>query len=269
MICVIKSERIVKASEYVAKLFPSATYHLVAVVPTIESRHFLTSLYRETMERVAEEAIHEVELVLMQYRVLAIRRKVLRGRPADELLKYITSYPIDLVVITSSVTQGPTPEVVGKVAKRVIAEAPKPILVYTPLSPEPPESIRKLALLVEEGEVWYEAKLLDIVDSIVRGGGEVEALLMCTHYGDLCIRTEEVLKRENVSIEYVHLRGHLEEERLREVIEEVKDYDLLIVGRGSKRLREVRGRKLLRLRSRLSMREHILAGLSPIPVLML
>ena len=271
MVCVVKSERVVKASEYVAKLFPSAMYHLVAVVPTLHSRHFLTSLFRDTMESIAQEALHEIEMTLHRFNVLGIKKVILEGRPEDELIKYVSNYSIDLVTITSSVSESPTPEVIGRVAKKVIAESPTPVFVYTPFSPDPPETISKLALLVEEGEIWDEGRLLEIVEALVRGSKGFKALLMCTHYGKLCVDTEEILRREGVSTEYIHLRGHLEIERLKEVLSDVRGYDLLIVGRGSKRLKEiVKGRRrLFRVKSRLSMREHILAGLSPAPVLML
>ncbi len=264
MICAARSELVVRAAQYAAALNPNAAFHIVSVIPTHRSRYPLTSLLTKTFEDVAREALHEVELALMERKVLAVKKAVIPGRPEEELLNYALRYGVDLITITSSSTESPPPRVVGSVARHVIAYSPIPLLVYTPKSPKPPEVIGRVSVLVEgRGELSVDS-LIRIVDSIASPSLEVR--LLCYHLGRYCIEFKEGVEGLNkvLSVDSIHVPGHSEVERLEHVIKAVEGDDLLIIGRGGRALTP----KLLRRVCRLSLRENVLAAISPAPVLM-
>ncbi len=184
LICSARSDLVVKAAKYVATMNPNMTYHVVPVVPTHKSRLPVTPLLRNTFVRMAQEAVHEVELALMEHRVLAVRKAILYGRPEEELLRYAVTYSIDLIAITSSVTESPPRNIVGTVTKAVIMRAPTPVFVYTSTSPSPPKEVRNVAILVEgRGEV-SGGKVREVLEWLATPSLRVR--LLCHHSGKYC-----------------------------------------------------------------------------------
>jgi len=267
LICSARSDLVVRAAKYVATMNPNMTYHLVSVVPTHKSRLPITPLLRNTFVKMAQEAVHEVELALMEHRVLAVKKAILYGRPEEELLKYAVTYAIDLIAITSSVTESPPRDIVGTVTKAVIMRAPTPVFVYTSTSPPPPKEVRNVAILVEgRGEIGGD-KVKKVLNWLATPSLKVK--LLCYHSGKYC---SEILNAVEDSgkveeVEVTHVPGGKEYERLDWVVRGIEGEHLLVIGKGGGQ-RVVKGFTLLGGR-RLPMRENVLAGLSPAPVLMI
>gem|GEM_PF-3006489 len=266
LICSARSDLVVKAAKYVATMNPNMTYHVVSVVPTHKSRLPITPLLRNTFVRMAQEAVHEVELALMEHRVLAVRKAILYGRPEEELLRYAVTYSIDLIAITSSVTESPPRNIVGTVTKAVIMRAPTPVFVYTSTSPPPPKEVRNVAILVEgKGEI-SGGKVGEVLEWLATPSLRVR--LLCYHSGKYCSNVLNAVKIqgkvEDVLVD--HVPPGKEYERLDWVVRSVEGEHLLVIGKGGGQ-RVSKGFTLLGGR-RLPMRENVLAGLSPAPVLM-
>ncbi len=260
MVCAVKSERAVKASKLAATLFPNAVFHLVAVVPRLHSRVMLTTLYKETLEKIAHDALHEIEMAVNEQKVLAVRKVVLHGKPEKELVNYVKGKRIDLVVITSGITEGTPPRLVGPVTKKVLASVPQPVLVYPPAARGPAGAVRRAVLLVEKGRVRNEGKLIEVVKYL--SGRSLEFVTLVCKEGDtLCERVREVIASAGLSHDVVSLRS--ENEVLGKALELAEEADLMVAGKGGKPhlLKPMRGSDLTRY-------QHTVAGLSSSPVIL-
>ncbi len=103
---VFRSEEIVRAASLSASLFPSAAFHLVAVIPRVKSRFFLTSLYSEVLQSIASEALESVELELLRRGIHVIRKSVLYGGAPEAVASYAERVDADLVVSATAVELG-------------------------------------------------------------------------------------------------------------------------------------------------------------------
>ena len=100
------------------------------------------------MKGIAEDAIHEVELALLSKGIQSIKKLVLYGDPAKEILKYITRISADLIVLSSSSSEVLPPHFIGKTAEKILTKVHVHALVYTPLSREPPGELESILLVI-------------------------------------------------------------------------------------------------------------------------
>jgi len=191
LIHALRSDAAVKAAHYAASITPNAVFHVVSVIPTHRSRYPLNSLLTDVFRRAAEEAVHEVELALMGRGVLTVRKALLAGRPAEELLKYVRRYGIDLIVLTASPASGSPGRLAGSVAREVADASPKPVLICMPGAPPPPGRVSRIATYIEAGArdaAGRAAGFLRLAE------GPVSVKLACVGGGEDCLRVERVLR---------------------------------------------------------------------------
>ncbi len=139
---VFRSEEVVRAASLSAILFPSATFHLVAVIPRVKSRFFLTSLYSEIVQSIAREALENVELELLRRGIHVIRKNVLHGGAPEAVASYAEKVDADLIVSATAVELSEEEIIENPVAK-LLNVVHRPVLIYTALSKisEMPNSI--------------------------------------------------------------------------------------------------------------------------------
>lgn len=268
MISAVKSENVVNASRYALMLFPNAAFHVVTVVRKLKSRHFYTGLYSDIAERIAEDAVNDVELALLGGNCLAVRKVILHGDPAKELLRYARSNNIDLIVITSSISPTPPPEPVGSVASRVTSGADVPVLVYTPLSNKLLDQIMQKphTVLLAALDISHIETALPLATSIARvHGADINIITMKRPGSNVLEYVRRHLTELNVRFEITTVAVGSTEDYVSKVLEESYHANVLVV----KRLAGVLGRSVLKLvsRRRLSAFERSFMGLSPIPVI--
>lgn len=236
-------------------------YHIVAVAPKLRSRVKLTSLYDKTMKRIAEDAIAMVELILLQEKVLAIRKVLLEGDPAKKILEYAENNPIDLLVISSAVSATPPPGIIGSTAKKIISKSSKPVLVYTPLSTTPSDSIRNILLVANKPSEREITKMLDVVSTIAK---EFDAYVFAYIIGNKDIASVIKKRLEDLRLNHKIMEPTKEnkENIEAEVLELTRNVDLVIINK-TKALEE----KIPILKYHVSSLCKSLAGLSGSPVI--
>ncbi len=263
MICTVKSERIIRASEYVIQLYPSSVYHLVAVIPKMRSRYFLTSLYHETMQKIMEDALHDVELALTEKGVMAVRKVILKGNPVKKLVEYASKNPIDLIVISTSRNEMVPIGVIGSTAKKIIAKTDIPVLVYTPLSPSERIIVRK-TLIIPIITSYDKMELLkEIVKDLVnRMKADV------TIYSSFSEEASKTLSRsfEEESIKYTLFSGRVEKPQ--ELIELIEEHDLIVMPRCRKGITQRVKTTILKTNDTNACIDIVVTGLSPRPVIL-
>jgi nucleotide-binding universal stress UspA family protein len=120
----------------VARKF-SAEVHLVTVV---ELQHDPGAAYvpHPSLDKLRGEVLERVERRLQQFEeeffltYRSVRRMVLSGVPAEEILKYIERAGIDLVVMATHRRREVAKAVLGSVAEEVIRKSPVPVMSINP-----------------------------------------------------------------------------------------------------------------------------------------
>ena len=147
LISAIKNEIILFATEYIASIFPNAVYHIVSVIPRYSrKRSMFTKLVDEALDKIAREAVDEVEFVLTSRGIHYIKKTILKGDPIKALTKYAETYNIDVIVTSSASCPTPPPKLVGSTASKIIARIDKPVFIATPYSFENREELLKNGL---------------------------------------------------------------------------------------------------------------------------
>ena len=227
-VTVVKSERLMWAADLSAYLFPDAIYHLIAVIPRIETRVMFTSLYRETVDRISRDALSCAEMILSKHRVLAIKKVILQGKPEAEIVNYVKQREIDLIVLTSGVTEEAPPRLVGKVTKEMIISLPNSLLIYPPSARKFEGSIRKALAIIDEHLINSPKKFLETLDQVTkRKVGEI--IILRRECGELCKNVEEKLHYQNIGVSKVVSEKY--PEALAEIVNISKDVDLVIAGK--------------------------------------
>lgn len=128
--------KIVPTAIAMARQF-DAELHLLFVTTSLEQ---LTSYYapdaswvalEEGLETAGEEKLKEFQEKYCTECPIT-KRVVLKGDPAEEILRYIRSADIDMVVIGTHGRKGLDRILFGSVAERVVREAPVPVLTVNP-----------------------------------------------------------------------------------------------------------------------------------------
>ncbi len=144
LVSAIKNEIILFATEYSVKFFPNSVYHILSVIPQFsKKRSMYTKLIDRSFEKIAKEAIEEIEFLLHKNGVHYIKKAIVRGDPVKKIKEYAEQYSIDLIVLSSSSSPTPPPRLIGSTASKIISVVPKPLLVITPYSFERKEDLLK------------------------------------------------------------------------------------------------------------------------------
>ncbi len=263
MICTVKSERIVKASQYIIRLYPSSVYHLVAVIPKIKSRYLLTSLYHDTMQKIMEDAIHDVELALLEKGVITIKKVIMKGNPVKKLADYATRNPIDLIVISTSRNEMIPVGVIGSTAKKIIERTFVPIFVYTALTPSDKYEVERILVLPIEIVEERIHLLKEVIEDLVK---RLNASLTvnASFSSEASSRLVELLDKEGISYNIDDRRI----EKPQELVELLEEHDLVIMPRCRKGLTQKVKSSLLRIGDIVECIDLAVTGLSPRPVIL-
>ncbi len=263
MICTVKSERIVKASQYIIRLYPSSIYHLVAVIPRMKSRYLLTSLYHDTMQKIMEDAIHDVELALLEKGVISTRKVIMKGNPVKKLVEYATKNPIDLIVVSTSRNEMIPIGVVGSTARRIIERTDVPVFVYTALTPGDRFDVKKILTLTIEVLEERIYLLKEVIKDLVKRLNT--SLTIHTSFSpDTSKRLIEELDKEGISYSIDNRRI----EKPQELVKLLEEHDLIIMPRCRKGLTQKVKSSLLRIGDIAECIDLAVTGLSPRPVIL-
>ncbi len=227
----LKSHRLLMVASLAAKLFPHATYHIVASVPESASRPIPSTLYRKVMEEIAEDSLMGVEMCLHKANVLAIRKVLLKGRPEKVILQYLREKRIDLAVMTAGVTDAHSFQLSGAVSRTMIAEAPSDLLIYPSAAKEIPEEMKTLLIIVCEGVLQQRGFAEKVVKHITKVEGFDRAIVLCRVSEGRCREGLSILKEmiNDVDVNYV-LK---DEEFFKAYGELASEADFVIAGRST------------------------------------
>jgi len=224
MIYATRSERVVKASEYLALLFPNAIYHVVAVISTLRSRHFYTSLFKDIMRRAAEEAVDELELTLLGKHVLVVKKVILRGKPSKELINYARSKPIDLVALASPIN-GVSP--ITPVIHKVIIELDLPIFLYTSLAKNPPKEIKSILVYGDDKDI---EKIIEFTLPLANFHSTSIDIYYDSRNERILSKVMGILKTHNINFNIIQPLSKNDENKLKEILKLMENNDLLMMG---------------------------------------
>ncbi len=119
----------------------SAEIHLVTVIE-LHQAPGASYVPHPSLDRLREERREQVERQLRQFEeeffltYRTVRRMVLRGFPAEEILKYIESARIDLVIMATHRRREIEKAMLGSVAAEVIRKSPVPVMSINPWEAE-------------------------------------------------------------------------------------------------------------------------------------
>ena len=127
------SSHIVQQVISVAERF-GAEIHIVAVIESAEqpsARHSNSDGLNCDIREIAEQKLKlfEVESFL-SYR--NTKSDLLCGHPAEEILRYISSAEVDLVIMATHRRKGTARAVLGSIADEVIRKSPVPVMSINP-----------------------------------------------------------------------------------------------------------------------------------------
>jgi nucleotide-binding universal stress UspA family protein len=116
-----------------------AEIELVSVVPPLEMHYRaalpLDSREEDQISRAGVKAATEyLEKVAQRIKSpnLSVTTKVLTGKPAESLAKYIETGNCDLLVVATHGRSGPSRWVMGSVADRLVQISPIPVFIVRP-----------------------------------------------------------------------------------------------------------------------------------------
>ncbi len=263
MVCTVKSERIIRATQYAIQLYPSAVYHLVAVIPKMRSRYFLTSLYHETMQKIMEDALHDVELALVEKGVMTVRKVVLKGNPVKKLVEYASKNPIDMIVLSTSRNEMVPIGVIGSTARRIIVKTDVPVLVYTPLSPSENIVVNKILVLPIEAPHERIELIKEILSDLSK-----RTNASITIYDGFSEEASELLKNklngEKIDCRIIKRRI----EKPQDLIGLLEEHDLIIIPRCKKGITQKVKITLFKTVDASACVDMVVVGLSPRPVIL-
>ena len=126
----IVSEVIVMAEKFDAEIHPLLVSGRIADIEGFQSHPSLRKLEDEIYATAERRLRQFQEEYLKAY--LKVKRTVLHGNPAEEILKYIKSEEIDLVIMGTHGRKGLDRVLFGSVAEHVVKNSPVPVLTVNP-----------------------------------------------------------------------------------------------------------------------------------------
>ena len=264
LISTVKSPLVINAARFALKLFPNAIFHVVSVIRKLRFRFLYIPHYSRIMERLAEEALRDIEKVLFDNGCLTVRRALLYGEPAKEIIKYVSTNSIDLVVVTSSTTTSPPIDVLGSVASKIIAGLKIPTLVYTPFSDKVLDKDRVETIALVAQDLDQLSKIIPLATTIAKRHRS-ELNLFTMESGELPETTGNFLRSSGVRFKLKQLISSTSEELVNEILRLGTSTDLIIVKRFESLIR--RSIYGILARRELELHERVLLGMSPSPII--
>jgi len=115
----------------------NSVIHLLHVIEDISKwgglyiPHIPLELYQREAEQATEKFIEKICAQKLNG-ITKLKKMILSGNPASEILKTIESESIDLVIMGSHGFKGLERKIFGSVAERVVKESDAPVLVINP-----------------------------------------------------------------------------------------------------------------------------------------
>jgi len=241
---------------YVADLFPDATFHVICVVNTSVVSIHRAKLLIDLFDKQADKALADAEKILKKKKITA-RCVKKRGIPSKEILHYIHDADIDLIVLGSSAERGMSKLTFGHVGENVITKVRCPVL-----------------LLNKNGRFRRPVSILSPTDGKTHS---VEAGILATNLANHFKATlykcymgmdeqlgEKILEEANkmakeMGVKEVGVCSLVKGDPAERVIAQLEDHDMVVIGKGRRSLFKT---NLLGFTSR------EIAALSPIPVVL-
>lgn len=221
-----RSEEIIRAASFIATLFPAAVYHLIAVIPRIRSRTFLTSLYSHVLNSIASEAIESVELELLRRGVQVVKKSVIYGDPLESVVRYVEKANVDLVVAATAIRLSED-EIVENPVANLVNVVHKPVLIYVAMAKttEMPSSIA----IISKHRIPITA--LSLAFELAHRGG-IDITLFLTGKPPLReLETFVVHSRALGARVFIEILRESATELAQDIAELTKEHDMVIVDR--------------------------------------
>jgi len=107
--------------------------HVVSPIPVIPmggGTVFNVPLYEQELEAFSKRSLEEI-INQMEWRGMKVRLIVLRGNPADEIVRIAEEEMVELIVIATRGRTGFDRIIFGSVAEKVVRSAPCPVLTIS------------------------------------------------------------------------------------------------------------------------------------------
>ncbi len=220
-----KNSRLIKLAELSAKTFPSATYHLISVIPAYKSRPIPGTLIKDLLYEIGDDALSGIELSIQKFNVLNIKEVKLYGEPKTVLTQYLLSKKIDLLV--HALMPG---EVPGKALpvnlNKVLRSSRISFLFHESCTENIPEHIEKVLLIAGE-IVQGSMKALNELLNYLNMKGLLKVVTLLCGEEKICSQVINELRIKELNISEKIISQHKEglEDMLKKVSREV---DLII-----------------------------------------
>ncbi|HDD60726.1 MAG: hypothetical protein DRN35_02835 [Thermoplasmata archaeon] len=222
------------AALFAAKLFPRARFHIVTVVDTRRAGVYYTKMIWKIMERSSREAAYKLEKKLEREQVKT-RIAILKGKPSREILRYSRDHDISTLVFSTYTKEGIQTLYLGSTVEEVLESShDKQVLIVKKKVKNP--VVKKILLATDATKYSKRA--------------ENGALMLASHLGAkltaLYIHPEDTIpskvqrdmkanikwKAEHMGVmtQLLFLTGKPEEL----ILEELKKYDMLVMGTGGR-----------------------------------
>jgi nucleotide-binding universal stress UspA family protein len=263
LIPAIKSKIILFGTEYTIRLFPNAVYHILSVIPRMRHRSLYTTLYKDSFEKIARDAINNIEFILHKNNCLSIKKNIIYGDVVKTIREYVKKYRIDIITLTSSASLTPPPKLIGSTALKVIASVNIPALIITPRSYDERErllrGVKNIGIACISRERISEAMEYVYYFS-VKYKANIKLIFNERIDGGFAQMVQQRLAKMGLRVDLIFVRSRDVDEFIEEVFREARDVELLVAVR-----RRVKYRIPL-ISPILTEYDRFLIGLSPTPV---
>ncbi len=229
----------------------------------MKSRYFLTSLYHETMRKIMEDALHDVELALTEKGVMTVRKVLLKGNPVKKLVEYASKNPIDMIVMSTSRNEMVPIGVIGSTARKIIAKTSVPVLVYTPLSPSEKIVVKRILILpIDTSRESMELLKRLVKDLVDRVKISISVYMGLSEQSSKTLISD--LRREKIMCNQISEKIT----KPQELVELMEEHDLIVMPRCRKGIAQKVKTTIVKSRETDNCIDIVIAGLSPRPVLL-
>ncbi len=218
--------------EYVARVFPFATFHVVNVIDAYNRGFQLTNLLDQELSKLAENAIEQAKKKFQDEGINNIETKILRGLASKTIVKYSRKNDIDLIATgvynkksTCSINQ------MGSTVKNIIAHSTIPVLTLTK---DTDKSQIKNILFPTDGtrKTRWAKNFAILLSAHLHAKLEVLSALNDKKDEDLALKLLENIEWKasflNVKVKKTIKKG----EAINIILEQTKENDIIIMGCG-------------------------------------
>lgn len=226
------------AINYAAIAFPNAEFHILSVIqPHVKGTH-LTRLLIQMQEESAEKAVNHAEELLKGLGIKGSIKKVLRGSPSKNILKYADASDIDIIVMRSYCAEGVQNYRLGSTIEKVLNHIHCPMLLISHTA----RQVKPEKILLSAGRGVDPKKLENVALFIAKSyGAKLTTLFVLEKKGSEREREfgEKVLK--NIAWKADHVGLDVEKvfehgDPAEKILEYAVDHDLIIIGAGRKKI---------------------------------